>query len=1279
MARELFQPKVKIVTGPAEGGALRELWTRCRRPVVAVFWGVRNRWLLHRGLTRAGRWRNPFRTTVGIAVTLALALVLVWWAGRGLWVVILSAMAPPRDPPSWLWKAPDGMCQKVGASCGAVTGVVLPVLALAASTVLFLAWRLWRVRRYCTRGARTEPKRLVQTAGSLMDEVVGRDQLCNAIMNNLRDRRARRPHVVVGKVGSGKTALLVRLTEQLAAKGAVPIPIRLRDADTKLDFCELARARFEEIVQPRVRSGSETDRLWRWLRQRADRIVVLADGLEEALNQGDVRDQRDNRIREAIRRAGEERLPLVIASRPHDPLGGMQAAVTELEPLSHEAALRYIGSGGSWRSNPMLLDRVVEVAKVVDSPLYLQIARDLQQKDLLESLWTENGTSDPMLKDTWALRADLLERWLDALVDAEVRPELPLGKDARAAVVDYISALACIGLASDRSEVPLWELDPFLGPHDDGEVGDTSEGLRLFDTVRGQELDDEDAAEWNERVAEELDERLTPYLPPPCDGATPTEHRMADDARPNGLRMDVKLAATWGTRMGLVHEWGGTVHFQHSVMQAYLGSRFFPCMFGTEPSVLQVERGLWQRASSAVGSKGTAHPSAGQLREKTGTVQENLPVPRRTTAHIAQAINRGGRELLIAFMLFSRSHQGRCTCPDDGERALCPAATLRALLWRAAEGLLEEADETEKLQERRRAAATAAGRRDNRGRSRIRALDIYATAVDIDSIVTLPAHADLVQAISNEWGRFERGENPAALREAKLTLVRQWGSAARRVARHEASYRHLFKVGSHDRDPLVRAEIVAEIGNGSDKAFCAIYEQLDNSYDAASARRPPKPTCDGQPQWPPRREGSLSDRERRARQRVATRWQQRDERWMAQREAKDEWEKWHQRTMGVWILPRLVDTSPMTSHLGTPRAELERLTREVTGVGCPHEDEEAAAPARARSDDGTVAAGSTASSGTRIGLGLALAQGFKYAANRRPGPRTNQESREFLIKQAQELLRRSTHWYTRLTLLQALTLWALPDDVRQDRPIRGPGADPSGQVCEWLARSDGHGEHPLVEAAGRLAVRALQTRRPERFLWIDAESTSCTVGTEVSTPGEQRAHDLWIPPATGWSTLDPTAQQLLADVTLLQVLEERDHRPKDLIRLLEQRDPHEWSQLPSCLSRDRTRLNPARAVEHRAQPGAHCTTNDCHLRMCPYPAKAQHLRMEFSEVFCLRQRDLLKPWQPRAWLYLRFRREAWWQRGVHVSRMRRFWDEMGRRARDDSHEVAVTRRAGDRR
>lgn len=155
----------------------------------------------------------------------------------------------------------------------------------------------------------------------------------------------------------GRTALVVRLTQLLAGEGKIPVPVRLRDAQNKLDFRELARQRFLAVGELGLLSDIDGERLWRHLCED-DRIVVLADGLEEALIEGEAERERDDLFRVAINQANRQRLPLIITSRPHDPLRVLEATIIELEPLSEEAALEYIQRGivrmsiawtGSWR------------------------------------------------------------------------------------------------------------------------------------------------------------------------------------------------------------------------------------------------------------------------------------------------------------------------------------------------------------------------------------------------------------------------------------------------------------------------------------------------------------------------------------------------------------------------------------------------------------------------------------------------------------------------------------------------------------------------------------------------------------------------------------------------------------------------------------------------------------------------------------------------------------------------------------------------------------------
>ncbi|MEV4927073.1 hypothetical protein [Streptomyces roseoverticillatus] len=624
-------------------------------------------------------------------------------------------------------------------------------------------------------------------------------------------------------------------------------------------------------------------------------------------------------------------------------------------------------------------------------------------------------------------------------------------------------------------------------------------------------------------------------------------------------------------------------------------------------------------------------------------------------------LRNGGRELLVALTLYSRCVESRWRY-DGGPAATHSFAEMRDFLRSEARNLMTDADTTQRLSQGHKSGRDTARELDARGSARLRALNIFGTAVEIDSVDAEPVQDEILGEIKCCWARFGWGEDPEALREAKLALVRQCGAAARRVAalpQGEPAYGTLFEIGGKEPDYRVRAAIAQEIGAGGEKAYGAldVYPHLHHARNVVSGSRPAEPPKETETDClsdlsPMAHQG---DRDQRAVQRVLKRSKQRLERLYAEEEAAEEKRNWYCTTMCAWVLPMLVDSAMMARHLGSPRDDLEEWVSEATDAPSSHDGE--------------------AFPGTQFALGVTLAQGFKYAANRRLNAQSDREARQFLVKQAQDMLRRSTFWYTRLTLLHALTLWALPDDVREPQPIRGHGADPRGQVREWLALPKGQKEHPLVEAAGRLAVRALQTRRPERFLWIDEAGVASEVGTEVGPPGEQRAHNLWIPPSTGWSTLDPTAQQLLADVLLLAVLCERGYRPKDLFHLLD-RTCGGHSQLPFCLSHDRARLDPVRAVERTGQPGTRCT-DKCGMKMCPYPAKAESLRLEFSEVFCLHQGDLLRTWRPRDWLFLRFRREAPWQRKVPVAGMRRFWDRMGDRARDTDPEGADSCRGRD--
>jgi hypothetical protein len=135
---------------------------------------------------------------------------------------------------------------------------------------------------------------------------------------------------------------------------------------------------------------------------------------------------------------------------------------------------------------------------------------------------------------------------------------------------------------------------------------------------------------------------------------------------------------------------------------------------------------------------------------------------------------------------------------------------------------------------------------------------------------------------------------------------------------------------------------------------------------------------------------------------------------------------------------------------------------------------------------------------------------------------------------------------------------------------------------------------PFVEAAAVLAARALEPGHPERFLWMDERDLVTRVGSSQEvTDAQARRHDQWIQPSMGWSGLDRRAQQLVADVLLLNPAE-RGEQP-DKIEQWPKRANKDT--LPPCIRRDRLALKPDHTVGTAASnpPGSSCL-NGCPSR-----------------------------------------------------------------------------------
>jgi hypothetical protein len=1048
-----------------------------------------------------------------------------------------------------------GVWKPSGTTLGTLNAVGAALLAFIVQGVPSL--QSWRIRREYQRIALFYARGLVPTAGPIFGKIVGRDDLCRVLIEDLRDAYTRRPHVLVGGVGTGKTAVVVLLTEMLARRGAVPVPIRLRDA-SPLDFSALAKDQFMQTVNERLTSTDEGEMIWRRLLQD-DRIVVLADGLEEALSRARDAEERDNKIRIAIRKAYDQRLPLLIASRPHTPLREMDAAIHELEPLSKDAALAYVAEDGP-AEDERRLSWIVETAEVADSPLYLQITKDIYRLDLLDQIASRQaevlGTPGD---DPSKLRVRLLQTWQQAMIRGDLRPDVPLRPEERAAALIWLSALACVGLKDDSIEVGLDSV------------------------VEGP-------------IYKEVMKRLANI-----DSRTGSRLQLVDQ----------RLAAAWGARLGLVEPLASRIRFQHGLIQAFLGSQLMDAALRDPDYVTEALCGI---------------------------------------NHVGP-----GQEFLIALVLHSRGKliereaagqpSGAPDSSPDSAGAVC-----------------------------RQLAKAATGRHDNK------ALDIYAAAMEISSIATdkrcavagtnsgphkrvawlasqatgrigsrrwkgraaandvqrsqgmagPPAtnvnrakqclHVDLAKKIQDQWPDI-RSEDAQTLEEAKLGLVRQFGGALHTLAsrRHDCpGYAELYEICLRESSYRIRLAAAQQIGRGGAVAFHEIESKL-----AVPGQHDDKPE-------------NLGTNSKKRRDQILY--------GLAASEAPTNGEAQWAQQVSAWLAPLLVasieaaggDHGPGSAYFGA-----EQYVRQW----------------RQR-----VPQGGHGGATLTISQEIALAQGFKYAANRRYGQvRSRPTVLRHLQDEALEMLKHARYWFSQLTLIQALCFWEIQAG---DWKVGGQRRNPDAIVNHWLEgmragrARDGSGDrriHPFVEAAAVLATRALETGHPERFLWMDESDLVTRVGfRQEVTDAQARRHDQWIQPSMGWSELDRHAQQLAADVLLLLNLAERGEQPGQTEQWLERANK---DTLPPCITRDRLALKPNRTVgiARSNPPGSSCI-DGCPFDLCPYPPKGQlpH-RAELSEAFCRHQYMLVRRARIR-------RNTARWQR-LRASHMRTFWSAMANRAR----------------
>jgi hypothetical protein len=484
------------------------------------------------------------------------------------------------------------------------------------------------------------------------------------------------------------------------------------------------------------------------------------------------------------------------------------------------------------------------------------------------------------------------------------------------------------------------------------------------------------------------------------------------------------------------------------------------------------------------------------------------------------------------------------------------------------------------------------------------------------------SHIDLAKMILNQWPDI-RSEDPQTLEEAKLGLVCRFGDALHTLTARQHNcpgglgYAQLYEICLKESSYRIRLAAAQAIGRGGAVAFQEIRPKLAEPGQS-----------DEGPQG--------GDENGKHRSHQILRGRAANAAFAASADGEAQWAQ----QVSAWLAPLLL------ASIGAAGGD--------QGPGPAYQDGEQYLRQWRQCVrlDGRLT----------ISQEIALAQGFKYAANRRYG---QVHSRPAVLGQLQaealEMLKHARYWFSQLTLIQALCLWEIQAG---EWTADGQDWNPDAIVNHWLEEiragqaRDGRGDrgiHPFVQAAAVLAARALETGHPERFLWMDESDLVTRVGSSQEvTDAQARRHDQWIQPSMGWSGLDRHAQQLVADVLLLLNLAERGEQPDKIEQWLERANR---DILPPCIRRDREALKPDRTVGTATSnpPGSSCL-NGCPFDLCPYPPKGQQpYRAELSEAFCRHQYMLLRRVRIG-------RRTARWQ-GLRPSQMRAFWSEMANRAR----------------
>jgi NACHT domain len=1104
-------------------------------------------------------------------------------------------------------------------------GALVALLVLLWNDLFRLPFLAWSIRRRVIRRPESVllPDLLARQGRPLIEhlalDIVPRTELYDDLLPGVLARDRKDVQIIVGDAGAGKTTALLAVAQLLAQNGIVSVLVPLRNHE-RSEIIEQAKAHFTKQVQARVRSDGEAQLLWRWLMLRR-RVAVLVDDIDQVAADG----ERGFVLRGMLDDAATSGLPVIVTARPAGVPAGIAASAIDLGALDERDAIDHVVrkaqddpsfSPGS-RPSRRRIGEWVKEGKLAEVPFYLELLARLAavgqcprlpQAGSVAGSPRDDGRVDRSADGEWRwnplwVRFRLLEHFYEQTILGRVRRSLGIEPRERRSALRALedAALGTLVATSLAARMKLEQRECTYG-------ADGAQPLRQ--TI--QEFIDTD-----DRVG--------------------LHHRGSSER----LRVSAHEVIDAGERLSILDiKVEGTTAFHHRIMQAYLAGR---C--------------LARREHAADGEK---RPNPVDRvpeieRDWTAALLDHRH-PDKLTAHMTLTFAAmRAHEIAKA----STGKKDRKNWDDVGRRIV------RALIEgakNAREGT--PPDDDEPVKERSRMVVTLATETENQEAQLTVALSpkradnatdvLNGTAAKLeplyrpdperrsdpdDALMKLTTAAEIARAVpgaletnaSHKKAPSIAGEvrvTPGATRWTKLRAIEAL-AALEDKERWE-------RIWEFARDPdydVTRAASDA-LEENAYEAFKALAPQVEDLIARAAARS-------AYGHWLMRPEGSdqaepdgagggispmsavITGRRTDGRVHDITNWRI-DEDIRAL------------KALGA-VLPAIMsgfredpsielesnwpakDEAGRTNgaHRSTASTSADAVDDDATDdVTCHppnvHGDRLDYARRAHRALESLVA---LAFEGGQGDLEAAVAQGFRsdalrhalYPDRRVTGPGWVTCNRELV---AGICLDNADFWYARMTLYQALALYA----------IAGANAQETLDVFARHLHRGGRDRHPFTQRVARLARAAvrrheLRSDRWQAFLWSD----------EGKATGRRAPR------------LSNAAAQLMADVTVLLNLNESS--PED------RQDAFvEMQELPYCLSGSHDRAEIL---------GGGCPST-CGWGLCPYrqpPPDEPDAHRGVRRAFCRQQREIA------------LRRKPPWQRGIHRRKLREFWREMELRAR----------------